>query len=583
VTVAQGRSLVARALERVRRVDPALLLASVVFLGIGWWASARLPVGLEEIATFPARAPHVLVEGNAGLAMEPSCTDPAPPAFVRSEARPRLSVCAGGLSLPVLIMPYAAGVPYWHALLAWPLHRGNAFWMRRWDLLAGVLSLWLVHRLVGRFASASAASVAVLLVAISSPFVVLHSMLLQYESTPWILTVAALLLLVGREGAGLSSSRLGIAAVLSGLAIVANVKATFYIGPIVLVAWRAGVLGRIGRRAIWAVLLVALTASVLVLGDALHGGRGLEVQVTARLSLLARGTTATDVAEEALNLLRFATDTATYATARWERIPVAGVAAAAIVAAGALHAIGSSGRFLATRRGSPLAATCGLLLVLYLVLSLKIYDQRPAANYAPVYVIFGISAALAIAAAAARIASRASRPAAERPIALVLAAACMVPLGFNTVARLEAAEALPLSINPGAEREIAAYLLDHPRPGETIYSSTYNFAGVLDSLGGGAISTVRLDRVLRCQRPDSPSCLGQRWRDVLSTPGTLPARIVLPSVETLTDEPDAMLLKPALLEAARGVGAEVAVEREFPIGSTTTAMALVRVSRPASP
>jgi hypothetical protein len=583
MTVSHGRPFVARVLARLRLVDPVLLLACALFLGIGWWAAARLPVGHEEIATFPERAARVLVGSPDGLVSEPSCADLEPPAFVRSEARPRLAVCAGGLSLPLMIMPYSSGVPYWHALATWPLHRGNPFWMRRWDLLAGVLSLWLVHRLVGLFAGPSAAGVAVLVVAISSPFVILHSMLLQYESTPWILTVAAVLLMVGRAGgAGPSSSRLAMAAVLLGLAIVANVKAIFYLGPALLVAWRAGVLRLVGRRALWVAPLVAASAGLLVLANALHGGRGLQLQFSDRVAILARSTTLSDVAWEVLNLLRFGSDTGTYSNARWEPIPVFGVAAAAIIAAGASFAIGSSVRFLAGRRANPLAATCGLLLVLYVAMSLKLYDQRPAANYAPAYAIFGISVSQVIVAAAARFGrSRGWSPAGERRIALALAALCMIPLGCNTFTRLAAAEGLPLSVNTRAERDLAAYLVDHPRPGETIYSSTYNLAGVLDSLGGGAISTVRLDRALQCRQPgaDGASCLGQQWREFLTTPGTLPARIVLPAVETLADEPDAMLLEPALRQAAREVGADVTVEREFSIGSAATAMALVRVQK----
>jgi hypothetical protein len=574
MTASSRRPFVVRAVERLRLADPALLVACALFLAIGWWGAGRLPVAHEEIATFPERAARVLVGSPGGLVMEPSCADPAAPAFVRSEARPRLALCAGGLTLPVVIMPYSAGVPYWHALATWPLHRGNAFWMRRWDLLAGVLSLWLVHRLVGRFATATAASAAVLLVAISSPFVVLHSMLLQYESTPWILTVGAILLLVGRAGDGAPSSRrLAIAAVLWGLAIVANVKAAFYAGPVLLVAWRAGALRLLGRRAIWAALLVALTAGLLVLANALHGGRGLEMQLSSRIGFLARGTTASDVWDEVLNMLRFATDTGTYATARWQPIPVAGIAAAAIGAAGALYAIGSSVRLLAGRRANALAAVSGLLLVMYVAISLKLYGQRPAANYAPVYAIFGISVALAMASAAARLARR---------IGLAVTVACMIPLACNTVVRLAGAEDLPLSVNTRAEREIAAYLADHPRPGETIYTSTYNLAGVLDSLGGGAIATVRLDRALKCRQPggDAAGCLGQQWREILTTPGVLPARIVLPSVETLADDPDAMLLAPTLREAAREVGVDVTVERDFAIGSAATAMALVRVSAP---
>jgi hypothetical protein len=156
-------------------------------------------------------------------------------------------------------------------------------------------------------------------------------------------------------------------------------------------------------------------------------------------------------------------------------------------------------------------------------------------------------------------------------------------LGLNTVRRIESTDEAPLSINASAERRLVAWLESRPAPGTTLYTSTYNLAGVLDSLGHGALTTVSLDRALWCEGHDVEleRCLVDRWAAILATPGVLPARIVVPALETLSDERYAVFLEPALQAAVRPLGATAVVEAEFPLGTAQkrVALKLLRIER----
>ena len=154
----------------MRRVPPLLVVSWLLFLALGIWTSGRTPAHHEEISTSPTRPARVLVMAEEGvLEQEPSCADENPPTTVASQGRPMLAVCAGGLTLPVLIASYASGIPHWHSLLGWPLHDGTVFGLRRWTLLVGLLSLFLVHRLVTRLRDELTAGITTLVLAVA-PF-----------------------------------------------------------------------------------------------------------------------------------------------------------------------------------------------------------------------------------------------------------------------------------------------------------------------------------------------------------------------------------------------------------------------------
>jgi hypothetical protein len=560
-------------LSAARRAPWALLAAIVIFVSLGLYITQRLPAGHEEISTFPARPARVMVWRDERAVLEPSCADANPPSFVASEARPTASVCASGLGLPVLIAPYAAGVPYWHSLVGWPLHRGEIFALRRWNLLAGVLSLVLLHRLARRLEGQLFADVAVLVMAGSPAFLLLHCLLLQYESTPWMLVVAALLAATARRYP--SPLRLIGAGLLFGLALVANVKAMFFLPVALAIAWRLRAFERFGSpRFVAGLVGIVVGFLPLLLLNRTQRDGGLSAQLSHRLTLLLSGSSLRELALEVVNLVRFAADTASYSGADWRPTGVVGGLSIAVFALALTWAGAELGRVAVRRRGSALVAAAGLASLGWVFVSLLLYDQRPAANYAPLYALFAAAVAGGLV-QVARLARSRSWVERETPLAYGLALGVALVGSLSLLVRIAQAGTLPITIDAGAERALAAHLLAH-RDGATLYTTTYNLGGVLDSLGRGDLSSVRLDRVLACPdtAPEREGCLDERWRAILRREGAVPALVVVPALEAFTDEPSALGIEPALRRAALGLGLRVSTEADFPLGARPEAPAL---------
>lgn len=573
--------------KRSFSIDPVLVATCAVFLSVGWWVAGLLPVGHEEISCFPNRAAQVLVETDRdGLVAEPSCAS-GDAVLVASGARPELSLCAGGLSLPLIVTSYASGVPYWHALASWPLHGGDAFAMRRWNLFAGLISLVLAYLLALRFtADRSIARATVVVLCVSPGFLLLHSMLFQYETTPWMLLAGAVLVATGSRRSDdepPSGRRMAVAGGLVGLAFMTNIKALFTLTIIVLVAWRAGALRRPGRAA-WVAALkaAAVGPALLLLANVLQGGASFKQQTANRLSYLLQPVSAAELMAEAINLVRFASDTASYSLGDWRPAGWAGLLAAVLFALALLHALIAGLRFLVRGGRSPLLAGCGLAVAAFFVISLKLYDQQPPANYAPLYVVFGLTLALGLGALAAALARTGLR-AFSSPSRTVLVGAtfCALLLGAGTVQRVRSLGALPFSFNAHAERALTDYLLANPRPELKLHTTNYNLAGVPDSLGRGELVSRRLDRPLRCYRRDEAqaACLRKKWLMILQSPGIVPTRLVLSDVDTLTDEHDGAVLQAALESAASETGHVVTREAAFTNAEGRRALLLLQVDR----
>ncbi|MCX4243650.1 hypothetical protein [Paraliomyxa miuraensis] len=578
-------------------MPPLLVLSCLLFLGLGWWTSGRTPAHHEEISTFPTRPARVLVANDGALEVEPSCADPNPPVTVSSEGRPELAVCTGGLSLPVLIAPYASGIPHWHSLLGWPLHAGTVFGLRRWGLLVGLLSLLLIHRLVRRLKDELTADVTTLVLCVSPAFILLHATLLQYEVAPWVFLMLAGLAVLGPEGSEQGSGegsagprRPLLTGLLTGLAMTSNVKAAFLLVAIVFVAWRVKALrgipmANVGKAAVGFVLgLAPLWGPNLMLG-----GGGLSQQIFKRTEFLARPTTLEDLGLELVNVVRFGTDTGSYMTAQWEPLGGLGIATAVLFALAMLYVLVQTVRVLGSWGGHPLEALTGCLVIGFVLVSLELYNQRPAANYAPLHGSFAIMVAMAVTAAARWLQTR-GVPGGKSPrrTALALASIHALGLAHSTYGRISTADDVPLSINAQAERRLVAHLIEHPEPTATIYTTTYNLAGVIDSLGRGELSTVRLERVFNSCNDGDTQCVETRFGWLIDHPGALPARVVLPASATRTDEHDAMAYESALARAAERAGVTFTVEEDFAVGvdgDGPTAIRLVRLhrSRPHAP
>lgn len=567
-----------------------LVVSCLLFLVLGMWTAGRSPAHHEEISTFPTRPARVLVASGDALAVEPSCADANPPSTVSSEGRPVLAVCTNGLTLPVLIAPYASGIPHWHSLLGWPLHGGTIFGLRRFGLWVGLLSLVLIHRLVRRLRDEATADVTTLVLGVSPAFILLHATLLQYEVAPWIFLMLAGLAVLGPpglEGPQVPRRPL-LTGVLTGLAMASNIKAAFLLIAIVFVAWRVQALR--GIR----IAHVGKAAGGFVLGFAplwvpnlMLGGEGLSRQVSQRSESFARPTTLEDLGLEFVNVVRFSSDTGSYMSSEWEPLGVVGIVTAVLFALALLYVVVQTVRVLGSWGGHPLEALTGCLVLGFVLVSLELYNKRPAANYAPLHGFFAIMMAMAVTAAARWLqALRVPGCKSPRRTSIALASVCALGLAHSTYGRIATADDMPLSFNARAEQRLVAHLIDHPEPTATIYTTTYNLAGVIDSLGGGALSTVRLERVFNSCSDGDALCVETRLGWLIDHPQALPARVVLPASATRTDEGNAMSYESALARAAERAGVTFTVEGDFAVGvdgDGPTAIRLVRLDRERLP
>lgn len=563
-----------------RRVPALLVVSWLLFLVLGIWTSGRSPAHHEEISTFPTRPAQVLVATQDGLEIEPSCADPDAPRTVRSEGRPVLAVCASGLTLPVLIAPYASGIPHWHSLLGWPLHDGTVFGLRRWTLLVGLLSLLLIHRLVRRLCDDLTAGVTTLVLSVSPAFILLHANLLQYEVAPWIFLMLAGVTVLGPPGSS-GLRRPLLTGLWTGLSLAANIKAVFSLIAIAFVAWRVKALEKprmaeLGKAAIGFVAGLA----PLWVPNAVFGGGGLSQQVTTRSEFLARPTSIEDVGLELINVVRFVSDTGSYLSPEWQPLGAVGMITAVLVALAVLHALVHTVRVVIGRGGHPLGALIGCLILGFVVVSLELYNKRPAANYAPLHGFFAIMVAMAVVAAARRL-DATGVPWLHRPrlTAIGLASVYALGLAHSTIVRIAAVADMPMTINASAERRLVNHLIEHPDPTATIYTTTYNLAGVFDSLGRGEISTVRLERVFNNCPNDDVHCVETRFSWLMEYPGALPARVVLPVAVNAFDEGNAGSYEAALTQAAERAGVTMTVERDFATGVDGAGPPAVRLVR----
>jgi hypothetical protein len=602
---------------------------AVLYLLLGLRLADRLPTWSEEVSLLPNHGYRVLPDevpalGEAQLPahdrpslspsahgqtlpISPWCGDPSGPStrWILSSARPVLTLCVAGRSLPVLTMPYASGVFAWPMWLALPLHHDDVFVERKIGLVRGLLALALlfvmVRRLDGRDGGMTA-GLACLLAGASAPFVYPHVLLFPYETLPWTLVASAFWVWSGSrpgtaEGAARPSwRRLLGGALLAGLALLANVKAVFLLAALLLLAVRRGVslrrtVGpmRASAFARWAALLgVAVAAcSPIWLFGLLDPSEGLSHQFGWRLQTLAHKLRPDAIASELVNLCTFGSDLGFYFEQvagrpgthfRLGLVAVALPLAYAAVA-GAAH--------LARRPvGSDLAAACGVVLAAYFCVSLLFYDQIPAANYSPLHCVFGATyAAFCVdaGAALARLSRRLKVTISEGRARALLVVPLLVILLGATLRRGDPVRTMTSSLNAQAERDAARYLLDHPEAHGELMTTSYNLAGVVDALGQERIHPVQAHLLLaRCSGGRDipmPSCLEDRLRWILDHESVLPLRLLVPAVVTAVDYPaDVHRALPDALEAAASkAGLDVSIEARFRSGDGTEVLHLLRV------
>ncbi len=558
-----------------------LALALVAYLGLAWRQSDAFMAWDEETMVHSVAAPRVLA-GRPGPdgrpRLEPSCADAHAPTFVLSSGRPRLGVCAAGRLWPLMIAPYFSGVFYWPFGLLAPLHHDNVFVLRKFTLLMGALTLALTFLLVRRLAGRRAAALAAVATAVSPCFVLTHSILVHFETLPWMWLTAAMLVLAGRSpsDAPPSSRRLTLGGFLVGLAVLANLKTVALIAPLALVAWRLDPRWRQLplRRWITTAAAAALPLLPMVIVYLLPSGDyGDKSQGWSR-SLVAHLLQPQRLVPSTRDLLLWWSNVAYYFRDFVASAPL-NVAALAVAVGALAFALRDAARTLWRREGDAVTAACGASLASYVAMVALLYESFPV-NYTPLHTVFGVTLAVAVDRASQAVARRASRPSLALPLALV----ALAPFFHNTVQTTEASRGFRLRTNPITERALVAYLRAHPAPGARIVTVDDRMAGVVDSLSDGELTTTQAGGYFRScdphtSNPRAQECLYERWRALLSaTPG--PLRVVMP-LDVLTWRSGYVSLAPSLQRAARELGREVAVEREFVTAGGLPAVALHRI------
>ncbi|MFO0761398.1 MAG: hypothetical protein U0359_33275 [Byssovorax sp.] len=576
-------------------------IAVVAFLALGAGMTERMMVFSEELMMLPTPAARVLAnqpDASGKPVIEPSCRDTPRPRYVLSESRPTFALCAGDRSYPVMTAPQFAGLFLWPIALLRPLHHDDPFLIRKILLALGVASILLASKAVRRFStsdegdrgSPSLAALAAIGVAVSPCFVLIGSIIQTFETLPWVFTVAAVLVFSScpelhprpegqspTEDRSPSSAKIALGAFLAGLALLANVKAVFFLVPLLLLAIRLRARVFSLRPAQWALALasgtLALTPMLLpiALDPSMRWAQGRGPDWKDRLieNLAHPGRILDAVRDLVLLFSNFG-----HYLARTTLNPVSFAVAALVT----LFVIADTARTLVRRRGSVVVAACGTLMIAYVLVVTLLYTEFPA-NYTPLHAVYGI----ALGAAAHRLA-RALSPRTSPRAASALSLLVFVPFAWNTIETMRAVAEIPFVTNARAERDLSRYLAEHAEPRASTVSINLLAGGVVDALSGGRVETLQAHEWLRAcesraERDRAPACFRERFRALLDREARGgDVRVIFPTDLSLVRRPDGLdqVQRTALGEAARDLGLDLRVEETFFTPSGAPAILLFR-------
>ena len=528
-----------------------LCAAAVVFIVLGWTLSDAVGTWHEELSVHPTRGYEVLeAQPGGGVSVVRTCGDGR--ALVTAETRPRWSLCALGFAMPIMVESYFTGIFYWPMALAWPIHQGDAFRLRKLWLLLGVVDLILAFVLVSRLRDPSAAAVVVSVIAVSSPFVYIHTLLVHYEVLPWTFSMAAMIAL-GPVPMSTAPRRVLTAVALVGLGTLANVKMLLLVAPfgaMMLLRHRAWLSAHSVRTRLLAVLTFATTTAPAWVFAIVDPSHGLGEQVGRRVATFVRHLDPRLLPAEIVNQLSFGADVGMFLSNDSVAHPAVLVPGALASAWAVWHLV----RWLRRRDADPVAVLCGATLVSYLLVSMLLYEQTPSANYSPLDVVFGLTMGGAIVAAGRVASARTGWTGGRRrdvPAALI-AALFMAAMCAYHVWRMERLRATTLPINIIAQHELARHLRDGP--GTPVVSTTYAQAGVIESLGRGRVHAIQAHALVdACLDPAARAapdgCLEQVFTRTLDA---VPrdASFLVPTRASVVDEPGVEGIVPAMRAVA---------------------------------
>lgn len=574
------RAFSARVRARISFV--ALVIAITIFCGLGLWMAGSLPSWSEEISIFPSSGYRVLGATREGAVdFTPSCTDPAPPRFVISPARPVYSLCISGKTFPVMITSYASGLPYWpSALFSW-LHDGDIFVLRKLGLVIGVLEIIATFFLVRRLVDAESAACCALVLACHSAYLHTHVIAMYYEAWPWFaLTLGVLGYLIFSDGSTKRKQVLAAGCLGLGLfgAFLANIKALLVIVPLGVLAWRGReklppVQRWHGGLALGGLVLAFVPLLIFAMLDP---ASGISQQFSSRIGFLLSQFGLRTVALEFYSTLIFGTDMGFYGDMVTGRASTPWLPAILCMALGLAYPTHALVQVLRRGEGSWVAALCAAEIWTFLFVSAFLYGQFPSANYSPVNPAFAMCIGLSLGALAKRV-----HP--YMTMGVVLATLCT--FSWNVVRRGDYRAHYTTSTNAAAEIEAARFLRDNVKNKGLVLTASYNLAGVFESLGAGIVHPIQVDPFVAhgCTNRDQvdEDCLVKRWRTLLDEPQKLPRPwyVVMPAIDSRVDEPTSRLMEPMLRKAAEEKGISITIEGRFYTWSGIEALRVVRVNR----
>lgn len=577
-----------------------LVIAIGLFLFLSMRSVDALPTWHEEISVHPSTGYRVFDFGltnTTGLAqprLRTWCGQTNAPTTVLSPARPVWSACIEGKTFPIMVTSYFSGIPYWILSIAWPYHHGDIFLLRQVGLLWGVLTLITIYMLVTLIEGQRTAALTVLFLSVTPPFVYAHTLALYYEVVPSLVLSVALIAWIKSKWLSTSHSSstppvspslrwLTFATATTGFAIVTNFKAIFLIVPLVVLALRAR-LHKQARALTTPQILQLLGVLVFALAPMiffayLDPSRGLQGQVNNRLAILLTHLQPWRLVRELVNLLTFWSDIGFYEDLLMDPHTHPGLSGLITTMVPLLYCTAALVRALVYGQGPWLAAGCGALLWQYVLLVVLLYDQYPSANYAILHSVFGLAWGCTFSAGWRWLRAHVH---AHRAIAIAITilffTLSISPLIYNCVRLQDQRAHFAASINAHAERTLAQTLRAQ-FPSTTLLTTTYNLAGVLDSLGHGQLHPIQAQVYLH-QGCTTHACMQSRWTALLQSPSiTFPLYVVIPMRFVAVDEPTAPLILPTLQTAAAQRGFQVSLRARFTTTASIPVVGLYQVTR----
>lgn len=562
-----------------------LVLALLVFAGLGFWQSRTFMVWSEEMIVHAQPAAPVLqraLDSQGQPQLEPSCLGPDAPWLVHSSSRPTLNVCGLGRAWPLMIAPYFSGYLYWPFALLAPLHHDDPFTLRLLGMILGLLSIIATWVVVRRLAGETAAAFSALASAVMPCFLLVHATLEHFETFPWLCLMTALIVWIEVRGLSpkaapspLPTWRLVLGALFVGLALAANLKTVVLIIALGALALRLGVQLRRIELGQWARMGVALVLPLVpMIGLSFAPANGYSDKSSGWTHTLAEHLFNPQwLLSSARGLVLFWADVAYY-FADFIEPPRLQVFAFAVAVASLGFVLIDTARTLIRGEGCPVTAGVGVILLGFTVMVALVYESFPS-NFTPLHTVFAVSVGVT----AARVA-QASRRA---WVTGAVGAAAIVPFAVSSVSMISSMADIKVHTNADAEQGLWSYLQAHGGGETPVVTADVMLASVLDSLSHGRLVTLRAHEFFSaCQpmtrNPQAPACLEQRWRVFLPWAVKGAVRFVAPADWSRWGSGHLSYV-PSLEAAAPPLGYRVTLEQTFATRLGVPALSLYRIER----